>query len=150
MKNNKEKTPMMLVVELSHITRKYLAHSGEKKGLSETYRPFIFALSLKNMTQNELVEYTRFAAPTVSLTIRKMESEGYVEINQSTTDSRTKIVSLTEKGKKLVKEYKKHLESFDEQVLSAINEEEKTELKNILEKLRDKVLEMRDDNENNI
>ena len=80
MKNNANPNTLMLVNRASKLFRNYMRINTEKEGLNDTYRPIIMILSKEdNLTQLELVKRTHFSAPSICLTLQKMELEGLIE-----------------------------------------------------------------------
>ncbi len=58
-------------------------------------------------TQLELVNATGLKAPTVSVTLQKMEKEGYITRNRDQNDLRATRVFLSDKGRGLIEMQKK-------------------------------------------
>lgn len=99
---NKDVKPFLLINELSKIFHnKMLAHS-ENSGVSERYRYLLFHLAHNDgANQLELARMSRLKPPTVSITIGKLEAEGYIRREADGSDARVNRIFLTEKGKRL-------------------------------------------------
>lgn len=98
---NKENIPSgALINHLSKIFKCSLKDLCNKKGINSTYANIIMFLSRHKdgVPQNEIADNAHLKAPTVSLTLKNMESIGLITRCQDETDSRKTIVKLTEKG----------------------------------------------------
>ena len=91
-------------------------------------------------SQLELVKQTHLKAPTVSVTLRRMEEEGLVERKQNELDMRAVRVYLTEKGKAHNREIRERLNAMDEELMKGFDEEEIEKLRQMLERMRDNIL----------
>jgi DNA-binding MarR family transcriptional regulator len=142
----------MLIGDLSKLFKCSIRKKAEENNLSDTYRLIIFYLANHNGgTQLDLVNFTRCKAPTISLTLQKMEQEGLVERVQSKEDARKTLVYLTEKGflydQKMIEIFK----TESSRILSMITDEEKEQLERILAKLVNAMCqEKKGDNNENI
>ena len=56
------------------------------------------------MTQAQLAQYVRVQAQTMGKTLSRLESHGHIARVRSTSDRRSHVVSLTERGKEAVAE----------------------------------------------
>lgn len=54
------------------------------------------------MTQAQLAQYVRVQAQTMGKTLSRLESHGHIARVRSTSDRRSHVVSLTERGKEAV------------------------------------------------
>ena len=131
-----KKNAFMLIGDVSKLFKCRIRKKAEENNLSDTYRLIIFYLAKHNAgTQLDLVNFTRCKAPTISLTLQKMEQEGLVERVQSKEDARKTLVYLTEKGFEYDRKMVEIFESESCKLLSMITEEEKEQLERILTKL---------------
>ena len=143
MKNNANPNTLMLVNRASKLFRNYMRINTEKEGLNDTYRPIIMILSKEdNLTQLELVKRTHFSAPSICLTLQKMELEGLIERNADLEDKRQTRVSITTKGKEFHNKIMKHVYEIEDIVFSEITNEEQEEANKVLKKIVNKLLEI--------
>ena len=92
-------TPMMRVLHLSKLFRHQLRRASEEEGVPGSYRPILMELShMEQLTQYELAKRTHLSPPTVSVTLQKMEHDGYINRTPDEKDLRQMQVSLTPKG----------------------------------------------------
>jgi DNA-binding MarR family transcriptional regulator len=88
----------------------------------------------KLVTQNEIAEYARIDKMMTSRLIAKLESEGLLK-RVSGVDKRERQVSVTTKGKTLLKEAFTVIQVSDTVFMSNLSRSEKIELSQILWKL---------------
>lgn len=132
----KEKNVLMMIGDVHRIFHNKLRNLSEEKGIVSSYRPIIFHLSHDDgLSQLDLVKRTRFKAPTISLTLQKMEQEGLVTRKPSATDARVIQVFLTEKGYEYEKKMIDLVESLEQKILPKLDGSETEELELILKKL---------------
>lgn len=132
----KEKNVLMMIGDVHRIFHNKLRNLAEENGLVSSYRPIIFHLSHNDgLSQLDLVKRTRFKAPTISLTLQKMEQEGYVIRKPSLTDARVIQVFLTEKGKEYEKKMMELVEKLEQKILPKLDAKETEKLEIILNKL---------------
>lgn len=87
------------------------------------------------MSQAQLAARLNIRPQSLSELLAKAESEGFVERKQSEEDKRQTIVSITEAGRARVAGFRDAHRRRAEEFCSALSEEEKDTLKEILEKL---------------
>ncbi len=80
------------------------------------------------MSQRALADDMHISAAVVTVTLNKLEKEGYVTRTPSFADRRTFTVSLTEKGQQMVDEARGRLNYVDGIMLQDFTEEEKRQL----------------------
>lgn len=106
--NTEHKTTLMLVNELSRITRNWVRTEADKVGIIATYRPILMMLSYQDkITQLDIVRKLHMSPPTISLTLQKMEASGLVRREEDVADKRQTRIYITEEGRKLDLEMKK-------------------------------------------
>ena len=127
---------MRLVGELSHLFRGEVRRACGENGVPYGYRALLFHLArCDGQTQRELAEKTGLRAATVSVTVEKMERDGYVKRTQDSADKRGKRVYLTEKGKEVDRRNREKVDRLEKQFASAISREERQTLSLLLEKI---------------
>lgn len=136
-------TPMMLINDISRMMRWKLHSSDEERSeIFKSSRIMLMHLAMEDgRTQLDLVRATRLKAPTVSVTLQRMERDGLVTRESDPDDMRRTIVRLTDKGRKLEQEHLGRAIAAEEELISILTEDEKTQLTIILKKLRDKLWE---------
>lgn len=86
-------------------------------------------------TQIRIVHWSKLDKMTVSKSLRKLVALGYVNRIQHETDTRAKNVSLTEKGKEMVRKLVPIVEEVDSTFFGGASDREQKNLGHILAKL---------------
>lgn len=109
-----------------------------KRGINSTYAGIIMVLARhqEGLTQNKIVEYTKLKAPTVSLTLRNMETIGYITRENDDVDKRNTIVKLTNLGKEVDEEIKECHFIIEHKMIDGMNSEEIENLRLVLKKIK--------------
>lgn len=131
------------LAEISKLILNHLRESTENLGVVNSYRPFLFHLDQHNngLTQSELVELIHFKAPTVSLTIQKMEYEGLVKKEIDRNDQRVTRIFLTDKGKSYIEKIKQIHDEVEEYLTSLYSDEEKKVFLEYISRIKTKIKE---------
>ena len=131
-----DRTIMMLVNDLSKKFRDQMRLKSEERGIVDAYRPVFFVLKKHNgCTQLDICKITQLKAPTVSLTLQKMESIGYIRREIDDDDKRNVRIYITEEGENVQKEIEKLLKETEGELLKGLDESDKTTLKALLLKM---------------
>lgn len=89
-----------LIKEISNLYTLRVRIEAENLGIKNAYRTILSQLYVKDGgTQLSLAEKTGMKAPTISITLRKMEKDGLVDRVVDEKDLRKTHVYLTEKGR---------------------------------------------------
>ena len=97
-----EKNIMMLIYDIAKGFRDKMRSKSEALGLVDAYRPILFALDRNDgCTQLDIVNFTKLKAPTISLTLQKMEASGLISRVENENDKRITNIFITEKGKEV-------------------------------------------------
>ena len=147
--NEHIKTIIMKVNDVSKKFRDYMRKESDKLGLNSAYRPILFHL-IKNegLTQAEIAEKTLLKAPTVSLTLQKMEYEGLIVRKTDEVDQRQTRVYSTEKGHEIFAKQHQIASDLEQRIISHLSEKERVLTNEIIEKLLNATLEEVEKNEN--
>ena len=95
------------------------------------------------VTQLDLVRATHLAAPTVSVTLQKMEQEGLITRKTDSSDQRQLLVYITQAGRELHDRAREQIVKTEDQALAGITPEERQTLLAILTRMRDNLIEER-------
>ncbi len=128
------KTIEWLFRMLTGMHHNYLRNEFEKRGLREASHPHIlFTLRYKTKdkmaSQKELSDALRISPATVAVSIKRMEKSGLVRKVSDRNDLRRNLITLTEKGEKLVDESAAVFGEFEKRMYEGFTENEKTQLK---------------------
>lgn len=106
-----------------HILMELLAHEGQ-------------------MTQRDLQEASCITSASLSEVIAKLESEGLVSRERSSTDRRQLTVTLTEEGERRARRFVASREEFKGRAFSCLDEGEVEQLADLLDRLAGHWMEM--------
>lgn len=100
--------------------------AAEKIGLSYSAYAIFYGLYSKKCpaTQKELCEEWGINKQTINSSVKKMVSEGLLEVNPSPENSREKLVSFTENGKKFAENRLEKLIEAEQNAFLGFTEEE--------------------------
>ena len=134
---------LMLANLTSRVFRQLMRMKTEEAGLNETYRPFMMILYRdKNINQLEFTKRIHYSAPSISLTLQKMEAEGLISKTTSSSDKRNTLISLTEKGYLYNERFLKVLYDVEDEVFKDISKEERSQANETLLKMIKKITEI--------
>lgn len=135
-----EPTPMMLVNEVSKLFKNILVRENEN--LQSSYRHLLFHLAHEDgVTQLRLAKLTHLKPPTVSVTLQKMERDGYVVRRQDENDLRQTLVYLTDKGREHNERIWQKIGEIDKKVMEGIAPEDVETVKRVLAQMRNNIFE---------
>ncbi len=136
-------TPLMEINHISKMFSSHMRHAADEKGIPSGYRALLIHLSWhpEGLTPIELAKKTHLTAPTISVTLQKMERDGYTRRVASDTDQRSFKVFLTEKGTEIENSNRKIAMEFDNKALQNLSKEEIDTLLCLLGKVKENLLE---------
>ncbi len=127
---------MMMVNEVAKLFHDRIKTECEKEGFQSGYRHILFHLDREDgLNQLDLARLTHFKAPTVSVTLQKMESEGIVVRQADETDQRVTRVFLTQKGKELNLLIRNKFMESERDMLKILSENDRKSIRDILGKI---------------
>jgi len=131
-------TPPMIINEISHLFKAAMRNStGQESNKGIGGRLMLLMLSREDgLTQLDIAKKARMSAPTISIALRNMETDGFVRREQDEKDMRQTRVFLTEKGRDLVNKITGELKHLDEVVMRGFTPEEAEIMKTLLIKAR--------------
>ena len=131
-----KRTIIMLVNNISKCFRDKMRIKTDELGLADTYRPIFWVLkNYDGCTQLDICKLTQLKAPTVSLTLQKMEQIGFIRRASDEDDKRNIRIFITEKGTEVQKEIERLLKETEEEFLKDFDESEREVLKKLLIKM---------------
>ncbi len=135
-------TPPMLVNEIARLFQARMRmYDLEGVMAQDSARLIMRALMhTDGCSQLDLVHQTHLKAPTVSVTLRRMEAEELVRREQNENDLRAVRVFLTEKGKSHNRQIRERLHVMDEVLMQNFTSEETEQLRQMLVRMRDNIL----------
>jgi DNA-binding MarR family transcriptional regulator len=128
-------SPMMLIRDVNKICDDYIRNQTQFN-IQDSFRNILFHLNFNDgCTQLTLANLTHLKAPTVSVTLQKMEREGYVIRKPNKDDLRQTLVYITEKGKQYNEHVCKTIKTIDTEIFEGVSEEEQRQMIEVLRKV---------------
>lgn len=87
-------------------------------------------------SQKKLAEHLRVSPAAVAVALQKLENDGYISRTPDENDSRYKKIVITDKGKDTVDKSRRIFYEIDSAMCGGLNEDELSNLKTYLEKMR--------------
>ncbi len=141
-KKCRELNPCMLVNEISKLFQDRMAKSTESLGFKNGYRQILRHLAHEDgITQIDLVRMTHLKAPTISVTLKKMEEEGLVRRETDKIDQRQTHVYLTEKGRKTERAFFEKILETEQIMFEGLTTDETEILRLLLTRVRNNLLD---------
>ena len=138
-------TPSMFINDVSRMFMHRVKRECEKNGVSHGHHKLLMELYRNDgATQLRLVQLTHLTAPTVSVALGKMESEGLVKRVTDTEDMRAMKVFLTDKGREKVSCVRQTFYETEKVLLKGIPQEETDAAVAVLRKMLVNLLEEED------
>ena len=129
--------PISLIGELSKKINNLTSDNARTDTVPKGMKLVLQCLMKNNgLTQLDIVKFTGFKAPTISIMIQKMEAFGYVTRTPDENDLRAMRVFITESGKKIYYDAVMNVKRIEGKVLRGISENEQKELVKILSKIK--------------
>lgn len=131
--------PMKMCHDVSHIFHAKLRESNESDDAPSnrgTRLVLSFLAVEDGVTQLELVNATHLRAPTISLILKRLEDDGFVERKKDDKDLRAVRVYLTKAGREADRKNIEKIKEMDAVALNGITLEECEELMRLLGKIR--------------
>ncbi len=91
-------------------------------------------------TQRSIVDITHLRPPTVSVLLRRMESEGMVELRENPKDRRELCAYLTDYGREIDSKAIDKIKESDAIALEGLSESERETLMALLSKIRENLI----------
>ncbi len=134
----REVTPMMLMRDVQKLFSHFIRAEHEQVNIQNSYRHLLFHLAHRDgCTQLQLAKLTHLKPPTVSVTLHKMEHDGYVTRRSDENDLRQTLVFLTDKGREYNNKIGKRIDELEKLVMNGFSDEETAQLISLLSRMRD-------------
>ena len=131
----------LLIYEISKLFHDQMRKNSEDLGFKSGYRQILrFLMHEDGVTQVDIARHSHFTAPTVSVTLKKMEDEGLILRKTDKTDTRRTRVFITEKGKEWGTLLHERIMDCEQILIRGFSEEESEEFCHLLRKARENIL----------
>ena len=110
----------------------------EQTGLGRSAHRMLMILSDTggDLSQTYLAERLEISTAAVAVTLKKMETDGYILRTTNTADSRFNTIALTEKGVKVVELSQNMFNTIDEAVFEGFNEQEMAQFSGYMDRVQ--------------
>ncbi len=130
--------PMKLMIFVNQLHRRLMERCLEGTGLHRAqHRMLMFLADHEIEAQSDLAKGLQVSTATVTVSLKKLERDGYIRKTSKKSDSRVNFVELTEEGRHIVEKSRLLIESMDEKTLEGFCEEEVKELRIFLKRIYD-------------
>ena len=131
----------LLINEISKLFHDKMRKNSEDLGFKTGYRQILRFLAHENgVTQVDIARNSHFTAPTVSVTLKKMEDEGLILRKPDKNDTRCTRVFITEKGREWESLLFEKIIDCEKILIRGFSEEESAELCRLLGRVRENML----------
>ena len=104
--------------------------------MSKSVKQILFSLAQKDgVTQLDIVKSTGLKAPTVSISLQKMENDGYVTRTPDNYDLRSVRVLLTDKGRGIYEDAVSYIQKSESKIMKNVSARDVEQLTDILQKI---------------
>lgn len=100
----------------------------------------------EDISQRKICDFLKVKHTSIIDVLKRLEAKGLIQRKASSTNSRSNCVSLTERGKKLMDEMKLERQYVNRLIYKDMTEEEKAQLKQLLQKVLDNIENGDDEN----
>lgn len=142
----KDKDLMRKFICLNQLHRKVVEKRLEGTGVHQAQHHLLMCLAKDEFgSQVELAKKMRVTPATVAVSLKALERDGLIYREAKATDSRFNNIKLTEKGQTVVEESRHIFDEIDKAVFCEITSEEKKHLSEILDKLYENLVKVREE-----
>lgn len=130
--------PSALFHALHHAHRRTVREEQKARGVGDLGAPMLLMSLLGAeqkgvpLSQRELARLLRLSPPTVAVSLKPLERNGYVTRTVDERDARRNLVQLTDKGRRAVGLCGESFRAVDEQMLAGFTPAEKEQLSGFL------------------
>lgn len=134
------------VTKTTRMFHSYVRSECDKIGINASFQGIIRHLAHENgLSQQELAKRLVLAAPTISLTLQKMEYEGLIERKADNDDARVTRVYLTQKGFEIDNQIRSVFKKVEDQISSVISIEKQNEFLEMLEIINTELIKLKEE-----
>lgn len=140
---NELNNPVKMMILVSQLHRRRMERLVGETGLHRAQHRMLMTLSDHEFdSQLELAKMLQISAPTVAVSLKKLEKDGYIEREAKAADNRANFIQLTDKGRQVVESSRAIFENIDQQAVKDFSEEEIELLRDFLKRMYDNLSEI--------
>lgn len=131
------------ILNISRMHHTYMEKNLDETGVYHVQHKILMYLSdHSGVPQTKIAENFHVSTATVAVSLKKLETGGYITRSTDKKDNRYNCVSITERGMEIVQKSKCIFVFTDKQVMQVLTEEEKEILGACLEKLQNNLINL--------
>lgn len=112
-------------VQVNRLRRRCMYRIMDGSGLHPGQPPLLRVISeIGPCTQTEIAKKLDCSASSIAVSLKRLESAGYINKESSKTDLRYNTVSLSDKGRKAVADMETSVDALDKMIYSGFSDEE--------------------------
>lgn len=147
-KNLTEKPALMILYQVLHLTMRHSLHLLEEYDLKPGQVGTLMTLAKRGgLSQREVAEAIGVTPPSITVSLQKMEKQGYIVRKPDEKDQRIIRIEITDKGRKCVVLVEKVVDQVDEIVFEGMSAEEKMLFRRLLLQMNDNLLKRKNGKE---
>lgn len=110
----------------------------ERTGLGRSAHRMLMILSDSDSTLSQtcLAEKLEISTAAVAVTLKKMETDGYILRKANAADSRFNTIELTQKGEQIVEMSKKSFDLIDASIFNGFSDEEMAQFNSYMDRIQ--------------
>ena len=141
-RTNRKPTCVALINDIAKLFQARLHDQNEKQNLKNTYQVLLRVIAQEDgLSQLEIANRINLAPPTVSITLQKMEKDGFIVREPDPKDLRQVKVHATEAGLAMDDTVMHASKAIEKNILKGITQEELDVMYPILLKMKENILE---------
>lgn len=119
---------------LSRLVRKSFNEAVAQQGLFSGQQDILFALiENEGITQSRLAEQMHVSPATISVSVKRMEKNGFIVKKQDALDARIIRLYPTEKARLAPERIKEHMDALEKNICSGMTAEQTRQLSDLLD-----------------
>lgn len=132
----KEDSIQARVVKLTHLYFRNTFCLLSETGIHPKQMPLLMQLSRKEgMSQKEISENLHISAPTVAVSMKRLEKSGLIERKSDEQDQRRIRIYLTERGRELIEKAQRQVEKSEKIIFKGFSESERCLMKRFFDQM---------------
>lgn len=141
----------MRIHEFNKLFKETINHEAAKYGINFSYIYIMKLLSQyqDGLNQRSICNMVHLKAPTISITLQNMEQDGFLIRKKDPNDSRNFIVQLSSYGNKKNQEIKQIFQDVENELLHTLTDEEYDLFSTVLDKMKQKLMQIKEGKEAN-
>lgn len=132
--NNKTIIHQLIGFAMKH--RKIMQNLLDETGVYQAQHRLLMQISRnQNVSQKEIADSMGISTATIAVSLKKLEKGGYINKVMDEGDNRFNQITITEKGKEVVKQSIQIFETTDQKIFTGLSAEDKAAMSALLQKL---------------